>query len=146
MLGYCGQRNGGPGSQLARYGEIRRPVLLVLLSAFVLVPSTLADDSANRLANRKTWVLCQAGHVEQCERMLRLQLDDETRMLVEADRQFAKDKVTAYVRLLLNACDGRSNVRACDRALSYGLSTSERQEVLNMRRSVIQRGVIRVNR
>ena len=123
-----------------------RPFLVALLSVFALVPSTLADDRASRLANRQTWLLCQAGHVEQCERMLRLQLDDDTRMLVEADRQLAKDKVSAYVRLLLDACDARSNVRACDRALSYGLSPSERQEVLNMRRSVIQRGVIRVNR
>ena len=67
-------------------------------------------------------------------------------MLVEADRQFARDRVSAYIRLLLSACDARSNVRACDRALSYNLSSSERQEALNLRRSVVQRGVIRVNR
>ena len=123
-----------------------RPVLLALLTVFVLVPSTLANASASHLANRQTWLLCQAGHVTQCDRMLQSQLDDETRMLVEADRQFAKDKVSAYVRLLLEACDARSNVRACDRALSYSLSASERQGVLSMRRSVIERGFIRVNR
>ncbi len=123
-----------------------RRVLLALLSVFLLIPSTLADDSAIRLANRQTWLLCQAGHVEQCERMLRLQLDDETRALVESDRQFARDKVSAYVRLLLDACDARSNVRACDRALSYNLSASERQEVLSIRRSVIQHSVIWVSR
>jgi hypothetical protein len=128
------------------YGDIVRPVLMVLLSAFLLAPSALADDSASRPVNRQAWQLCQAGHLEQCERILRSQIDDETRMLVEADRQFARDKVSAHVRLLLSACDARSSVRACDRALSYNLSASERQEVLTVRRSVIQRGVIRVNR
>ena len=78
--------------------------------------------------------------------MLRSQLDEETRMLVEADRQFARDKVSAYIRLLLSACDARSNVRACDRALTYNLTSAERQEALNLRRSVVQRGVIRVSR
>ena len=38
------------------------------------------------------------------------------------------------------------NKHACDRALSYNLSASERQEVLALRKSVIERGVIRVNR
>ena len=96
--------------------------------------------------NRQAWQLCQAGYLDQCERTLRSQIDDETRILVEADREFARDKVSAHIRLLLSACDARSNVRACDRALSYNLSASERQEVLTMRKSVIQRGVIRVNR
>ena len=123
-----------------------RPVLMALLSIFLLAPSAIAEDRASPPANRQVWLLCQAGHVEQCERMLRSQLDDETRMLVEADRQFARDKVSAHVRLLLSACDARSSVRACDRALAYNLSSSERQEVLNLRRSVVQRGVIRVNR
>jgi hypothetical protein len=123
-----------------------RPVLMALLSIFLLAPSAIAEDRASPPANRQVWLLCQAGQVEQCERMLRSQLDDETRMLVEADRQFARDKVSAHVRLLLSTCDARSSVRACDRALAYNLSSSERQEVLNLRRSVVQRGVIRVNR
>jgi len=123
-----------------------RPVLTALLTILLLVPNAIAADRAGPPANRQLWLLCQAGHVEQCDRMLRSQIDEETRMLVEADRQFARDRVSAYIRLLLSACDARSNVRACDRALSYNLSSSERQEALNLRRSVVQRGVIRVNR
>jgi hypothetical protein len=123
-----------------------RPILAALLSTFLLALSAIAEDRPSPPTNRQVWLLCQAGHVEQCERMLRSQLDDETRMLVEADRQFARDKVSAYVRLLLSTCDARSNVRACDRALTYNLSSSERQEALNLRRSVVQRGVIRVDR
>ena len=127
------------------YGDIMRTVSAALLSFFLLAPSALAEE-ASRPTNRQAWLLCQGGHVEQCDRMLRSQLDEETRMLVEADRQFARDNVSAYIRLLLSACDARSNVRACDRALTYNLTSAERQEALNLRRSVVQRGVIRVNR
>ena len=123
-----------------------RPLLTALLSVLLLAPYALADDSASPPVNRQAWQLCQAGHLAQCERTLRSGVDDETRMLVEADRQFARDKISAHARLLLSACDARSNVRACDRALSYSLSASERQEVLTLRKAVVQRAVIRVNR
>ena len=122
-----------------------RKVLIAALGALCMVQSVAAEEDA-RQAIRQNWLLCQAGHIEMCERILRSQLDDETRMLVEADRQFAREKIAAHVRGLLTVCETRSSVRACDRALSYSLTPAERHQALTTRKSVTDRGLIRVSR
>ena len=122
-----------------------RTVLIAVFGMLCLVQGAAAEDNA-RQAIRQNWLLCQAGHIEMCERILRSQLDDETRMLVEADRQFAREKIAAHVRGLLSVCETRSSVRACDRALLYSLTPAERQQALATRKSVTDRGLIRVNR
>ena len=68
------------------------------------------------------------------------------RMLVEIDRRIAMEKAAAYARLFMHECDRRSNVRACDRALTYNLSAQDRQDAVNMRNAVMQRNVIRVSK
>lgn len=116
---------------------------LVLVASILLVQGAIAQQSQ---PNRQDWLLCQAGAVERCDHILMSQIDPETRMLVEADRQYARERISALVRALMTTCDTRSYVRACDRALSFNLTMSDRQEVLNLRRSVVQRGLIPVGR
>jgi len=118
-----------------------RRFLLTLVGAVLLCPTAVANDPV-----KQDWLLCQAGHVERCNRILRAPIDDETRMLVEVDRQFAIEKVSAYARVLLQACNKRSNIRACDRALSYNLSATERLEVLTTRKAILDRGLGPVKR
>ena len=117
-------------------------IVFLSIIAILLVPhDAYADDPS-----RRDWLLCQAGHVERCEQLLRTSLDDEMRMLVEIDRRIAMEKSAAYARLFMHECDRRSNVRACDRALTYNLSAQDRQEAVNMRNAVMQRNVIRVSK
>ena len=118
------------------------PTIGLLLIALLLIPQKAnAEDT-----NRRDWLLCQAGHVERCEQLLRTSLDDEMRMLVEIDRRIAMEKAAAYARLFMHECDRRSNVRACDRALTYNLSAADRQAFVNMRNAVMQRGVVRASK
>ena len=123
-------------------GSTHMPIFFLSMIALLLVPQRVyADD-----ASRRDWLLCQAGHVERCEQLLRTSLDDEMRMLVEIDRRIAMEKAAAYARLFMHECDRRSNVRACDRALTYNLSAKDRQDAVNMRNTVMQRRVVRVSK
>ena len=112
--------------------------ILLQLVLFALTGVAAAKDDA-AVINRD-WLLCQAGHVSRCDHLLRAPLDEQTRMLVRVDHQFARERVAAHVNVLVGICDAQSNVKACDRALTYHLSDDERQRVLHMRHSVVQRG------
>ena len=114
------------------------PAILLSLCIFALTAMAAAEDST--AAINRDWLLCQAGYVSRCDHLLRSPLDEQTRMLVRVDHQFARERVAAHVNLLAGICDGQSNVKACDRALSYNLSDSERKRVVDIRHSVLQRG------
>lgn len=86
---------------------------------------------------RKTWALCQGGDLASCNHLLRLPIDDETRALVEIDRQQAIDRRLAYARMLASLCARRMNIRACDRALLYELPAAHRAEILAVRKAVM---------
>ena len=90
-------------------------------------------------AINRDWLLCQAGHVSRCDHLLRMPLDEHTRMLVRVDHQFARERVAAHVNLLAGTCDTQSYVKACDRALTYSLSDAERKRIWDIRHSVLQR-------
>jgi hypothetical protein len=116
-------------------------IILLPLYLFVLTGVAAAGDDA-AVINRD-WLLCQAGHASRCDHLLRAPLDEHTRMLVRVDHQFARERVAAHVNVLVGICDAQSNVKACDRALTYHLSDAERQRVLDIRHSIVQRGLTR---
>ena len=116
------------------------PLIYVTLLLFATtVGPALAQTTMDSQLNRQHWDLCQSGDVEKCSRLLRLPLDSETRALVEADLEQARERQRVQVRALLQACSERVNVRACDRALRYNLSEPERREILDVRKAVIFR-------
>ena len=82
-------------------------------------------------------MLCQGGDLASCDRLLRLPIDDETRALVEIDREQAIDRRIAYARMLASVCARRTNTRACDRALLYELPATHRAEILAVRKAVM---------
>jgi hypothetical protein len=116
------------------------PILLAL-ALFLLVANSQANAEPQPLneAMRRDWRLCQAGELSSCNRLLRHPLDEHTRTLIEVDREQAQERRIAYVRMLVDVCHRRTNVRACDRALQFNLTASERTEVLELRKAVAQR-------
>ena len=118
----------------------------LLFLAFMIAPAVAQTKTQDSQAIRQDWHLCQWGDVERCNRLLRLQLDDETRALVEADLQQARERLSAQVRALLQVCNERDNVRACDPALRYNLPAADRREILEVRRTVVERTSQRVGR
>jgi hypothetical protein len=117
-----------------------RTILAVFLVApFLLAASAIAQTKSQDDVMRQDWLLCQAGDIERCNRVLKLPLDDEIRALVEVDLRQARDRQNAQVRVLLDLCRDRSEVRACDRALRYNLAETERAEILEIRKAVIHR-------
>jgi hypothetical protein len=106
------------------------PLLLTILAA-------PAHSQTPTEPMRKTWVLCQGGDLASCNRLLRLPIDDETRALVEIDRQQAMERRIAYAGMLARLCARRTNTRACDRALLYELPATHRAEIVAVRKAVM---------
>ena len=124
-----------------------RTICVGLLSlSFMIAPAAAQTTTQESQAIRRDWLLCQSGDVERCNRLLRLPLDDETRVLVEADLQQARDRLSAQVRTLLQVCNDTGNVRACDRALRYNLPAADRREILELRKAVVDRTFQRTSR
>lgn len=111
--------------------------LLVMLPLLFTILATPAHSQTLTEPMRRTWALCQGGDLASCNRLLRLPIDDETRALVEIDRQQAIDRRIAYARMLVSLCAGRTNTRACDRALLYELPATHRAEIVALRKAVM---------
>jgi hypothetical protein len=126
-----------------------RTVCVGLLSlSFMIAPAAAQSTSTTQesQAIRRDWLLCQSGDVERCNRLLRLPLDDGTRVLVEVDLHQNRDRLGAQVRTLLQVCNDSGNVRACDRALRYNLPAADRREILELRKAVVNRTSQRASR
>jgi hypothetical protein len=111
----------------------------LLFLAFMIATAVAQTKTQDSQAIRQDWHLCQWGDVERCNRLLRLQFDDETRALVEADLQQVRERLSTQVRALLQVYNERDNVRACDRALRYNLPAADRREILEVRKAVVHR-------
>jgi hypothetical protein len=101
--------------------------LLVMLPLLFTILATPAHSQTPTEPMRRTWALCQGGDLASCNRLLRLPIGDETRALVEIDRQQAIDRL----------CARRTNTRACDRALLYELPATHRAEIVALRKAVM---------
>lgn len=123
-----------------------RTSAIALLFMSLLISAAAAQTRTQNEAIGQDWLLCQSGDVDRCNRLLRLPLDDETRILVEADLQQANERVRAQVRVLVQVCTARGNVGACDRALRYNLPTTDRTEILELRKAVVHRTLQRTPR
>jgi len=110
---------------------------VMMLALFFTVLATPAHSQTSTEPVRRTWALCQGGDLASCDRLLRLSIDDETRVLVEIDRQQAIDRRIAYARILTSLCARRMNTRACDRALTYELPATHRAEIVAVRKAVM---------
>ena len=119
--------------------------LVLILLPFTIAPAT-AQTQARDEGFRQEWLLCQSGDVDRCIRLLRRPLDGETRVLIEADLEQARERVSVQVRTLLHLCKSRGNVSACDRALRYSLPPTDRSEILEIRKSVVHRASQRAGR
>jgi hypothetical protein len=64
-------------------------------------------------------------------------------MLVRVGQQFARERIKAHVSLLLGICEAQSSIKACDRALSYDLTSAERKHVMDTHHAVVRRGLAR---
>jgi len=124
---------------------MRISAFAVLALPFMVAPAA-AQTKMQDQSFRQEWLLCQSGDVQRCKRLLKLPLDDETRVLVEADLQQAQERLHAQVQALLQLCNQKDNVRACDRALRYDLPATDRNEILGVRKTVIQRSSQRGDR
>jgi hypothetical protein len=129
--------------RLALSGSVPR-VTSFCLSIFAFVAVAAAGDGASSI--NRDWLLCQAGYVNRCDQLLRSSIDDNTRMLVRVDQQFARERINAHVNLLLGICEAQSKVKACDRALSYDLTSAQRKHILDTRHLVVRRGFARGSR
>jgi hypothetical protein len=109
-------------------------VMLALLFTILVTP---AHSQTSTEPMRRTWALCQGGDLASCNSVLHLNIDDETRVLVEIDRQQAIDRRIAYAQMLASLCVRRTNTRACDRALLYDLPAAHRAEIVVVRKAVM---------
>ena len=116
-----------------------RIIPAALLFLFFVIAPTAAQTPTREELVKRDWLMCQSGDVDRCNRILRLPLDEEMRTLVEVDLQQARDRISAHLRILLQVCNERGNVRACDRALRYNLPAADRVEILALRRAVVHR-------
>jgi hypothetical protein len=103
----------------------------------LIEPAVAQTNTRNAEAIKPDWLLCQSGDIDRCNRLLRLPLDNETRALVNAGLQQARDIQRGQIRALLQLCKEKSNIRACDRALRYNVSAADREEILEVRKHVI---------
>ena len=121
-----------------------RAIPVAFLSLSLIRMPAQAQTQNERIA--RDWLACQSGEVEMCNHLLRLPLKEETRALVEADLQQAKDRLSAQVRTLVQLCNERGNVRACDRALRFNLPAADRREIWEVRKAVVHRTSQRTGR
>jgi len=69
-----------------------RTIRVALLAlSFTIAPAVAQTNTLDSQAIKPDWLLCQSGDIERCNRLLRLPLDEETRVLVEADLQQARE-------------------------------------------------------
>lgn len=114
-------------------------VLTCLLGLLSVLSIAHAQSSQLSDPLRRMWAACQHGHLDSCNRLLRLPIDGDTRHLVEIDQALASERRSAYARILMDLCVGRVNARACDRALLYSPSAEHRAEILAVRKAVLNR-------
>lgn len=113
-------------------------IVLVFLGLLTAASAHAQLAQTDRQSIARPWLHCQQGDLHTCNRLLNLPLDNETRALIEVDREQIRERIHVQVRALLQICAGKKNIRACDRALRYSLTASQRNEILQVRK-VVQR-------